>query len=514
DRRNTLNINNTTSASNNNARNILDDSDDRSLRHYRRRHRHRLHRHGDGTDTSQQISLHIFDGTEDGDSRFQGTIDIPGLRVNAYGGHGPTTTTIDDGLGTRSSRGSRRRERISDSENNNNNNNNGVNNPTPVNMHSADRYGPSQAQNIRTNRDQNSEVRQDTDLRGIHRVPYGRRGPINSNNLPAAAAAAANTTTTTTGNSFGGIEGERIYNLPENIFYSNANINRYNDDNNNNNNNNNNTFGSGIRNRTLVNAPELGLGTVRGGHSQTEDIYNTGGFRSRRNSQNESLFSTDNASDNDVAETRERRGGGSDTTGNGNDENIFEASERDRPTRNIVESGNGNGNDDQFGIFAIGDFVPDDQIPNVIDRLIQMGFEARGADPASNHAMQNIPRRNIMAQEVYEYEVDDIVICLQCTHTLHESCGIRWLNESGVCPICRKVVEITTVQNNSNRGSTNRPPQRQYEPTRAQQPTTSQNNTSNNPPTRRNRDRRSSGSRGLIQGYPRIFEEPRDNLYN
>ena len=84
-----------------------------------------------------------------------------------------------------------------------------------------------------------------------------------------------------------------------------------------------------------------------------------------------------------------------------------------------------------------------------------MSFESslHGNPPASQRAMDNLPKIEITNENVDKFKditcniclesfsVGNIVRVLECKHEFHENCIITWLKTRNTCPVCRHELE-------------------------------------------------------------------------
>jgi E3 ubiquitin-protein ligase RNF115/126 len=87
--------------------------------------------------------------------------------------------------------------------------------------------------------------------------------------------------------------------------------------------------------------------------------------------------------------------------------------------------------------------------------------EQHGPPPTSKSFLEKLPlktwNKDACANEKHtdcaiclsEYETNDQVISLPCSHAFHKDCGMPWLVEHNVCPTCRR--QLPTAQEESNK---------------------------------------------------------------
>lgn len=100
----------------------------------------------------------------------------------------------------------------------------------------------------------------------------------------------------------------------------------------------------------------------------------------------------------------------------------------------------------------------DRQFDNFINIIMNLENSLCGNPPANPRAIEKLKREKVTEElkEKYEaltcnicldkYNVNDVVITLDCQHEFHEKCILEWLKLRNTCPVCRYEME----SNNEN----------------------------------------------------------------
>ena len=95
----------------------------------------------------------------------------------------------------------------------------------------------------------------------------------------------------------------------------------------------------------------------------------------------------------------------------------------------------------------------DFQFNNLINIIMSFESSLHGNPPASQRAMDNLPKIEVNKENYNKYKDITCNICLEgfnegnilrvleCNHEFHENCIITWLKQRNTCPICRHELE-------------------------------------------------------------------------
>ncbi|KAF7544070.1 hypothetical protein G7Z17_g10239 [Cylindrodendrum hubeiense] len=101
-------------------------------------------------------------------------------------------------------------------------------------------------------------------------------------------------------------------------------------------------------------------------------------------------------------------------------------------------------------------------LDRIITGLMEANPQSNAAPPATEAALQNLPRKPVDKEMlgnddktecticIDEMKEGETVIFLPCKHWFHEACVVLWLKEHNTCPICRTPIEKNDRSNNSN----------------------------------------------------------------
>ncbi|KAH7022528.1 hypothetical protein EDB80DRAFT_11100 [Ilyonectria destructans] len=101
-------------------------------------------------------------------------------------------------------------------------------------------------------------------------------------------------------------------------------------------------------------------------------------------------------------------------------------------------------------------------LDRIITGLMEANPQSNAAPPATEAALQNLPRKPVDKEMlgnddktecticIDEMKEGETVIFLPCKHWFHEACVVLWLKEHNTCPICRTPIEKNDRGNNSN----------------------------------------------------------------
>lgn len=105
---------------------------------------------------------------------------------------------------------------------------------------------------------------------------------------------------------------------------------------------------------------------------------------------------------------------------------------------------------------------------NIISQLMEQQAGRQAPPPATEEIINNLPTTKISKKQVAEeqldcpvckdeFNVDEEVLSLPCTHCFHKDCVARWLKVSGTCPVCRYslVNQGNSQQNDQNHNNGN-----------------------------------------------------------
>jgi len=95
----------------------------------------------------------------------------------------------------------------------------------------------------------------------------------------------------------------------------------------------------------------------------------------------------------------------------------------------------------------------DFQFNNLVNIIMSLEAGANGNPPASQRAIDSLPKITINKENINNYKditcnicLDgfcdgDIIRILECKHEFHENCIITWLRSKNTCPVCRHELE-------------------------------------------------------------------------
>jgi E3 ubiquitin-protein ligase RNF115/126 len=95
----------------------------------------------------------------------------------------------------------------------------------------------------------------------------------------------------------------------------------------------------------------------------------------------------------------------------------------------------------------------DSQFNNLINIIMSFESSLHGNPPASQRAMDNLPKIEINKDNYNKFKDITCNICLEgfiegnvlrvleCNHEFHENCIITWLKQRNTCPVCRHELE-------------------------------------------------------------------------
>jgi hypothetical protein len=116
---------------------------------------------------------------------------------------------------------------------------------------------------------------------------------------------------------------------------------------------------------------------------------------------------------------------------------------------NIFSSNNSNNNILSFLSNHNNDF----QFNNLVNIIMSFESSMHGNPPASQRAMDNLPKIEINNDNIDNFkditcniclegfQLGNILRVLECKHEFHENCIITWLKSRNTCPICRHELE-------------------------------------------------------------------------
>jgi E3 ubiquitin-protein ligase RNF115/126 len=119
--------------------------------------------------------------------------------------------------------------------------------------------------------------------------------------------------------------------------------------------------------------------------------------------------------------------------------NIFSSLNLNNPNNTLLSFLNNHNNDFQFN--------------NLVNIIMSFESSLHGNPPASQRAMDSLPKIEITNENVGQFKditcniclecfsVGNIVRVLECKHEFHENCIITWLKTRNTCPVCRHELE-------------------------------------------------------------------------
>ena len=95
----------------------------------------------------------------------------------------------------------------------------------------------------------------------------------------------------------------------------------------------------------------------------------------------------------------------------------------------------------------------DFQFNNLVNIIMSFESSLHGNPPASQRAMDNLPKIEVTQENINNYkdmtcniclegfQIGHILRVLECKHEFHERCIITWLKSRNTCPVCRHELE-------------------------------------------------------------------------
>ena len=95
----------------------------------------------------------------------------------------------------------------------------------------------------------------------------------------------------------------------------------------------------------------------------------------------------------------------------------------------------------------------DFQFNNLVNIIMSLESSIHGNPPASQRAIDNLPKIEVNKENINNYKditcniclegfgIGNILRVLECQHEFHENCIITWLKNRNTCPVCRHELE-------------------------------------------------------------------------
>lgn len=95
----------------------------------------------------------------------------------------------------------------------------------------------------------------------------------------------------------------------------------------------------------------------------------------------------------------------------------------------------------------------DFQFNNLVNILMSFDIGSNRHPPASDRAIQNLKKIEILESNINDFknltcniclenfEIGNILRVLECNHEFHENCILTWLKKNNTCPVCRHELE-------------------------------------------------------------------------
>ena len=121
------------------------------------------------------------------------------------------------------------------------------------------------------------------------------------------------------------------------------------------------------------------------------------------------------------------------------------------PAINSLFSSNSNNSNNLLSFLS--NHTNDFQFNNLVNIIMSFESGLHGNPPASQRAIDNLPKIEINNENINKFKditcniclegfgIGNIVRVLECNHEFHENCIITWLKTRNTCPVCRHELE-------------------------------------------------------------------------
>ena len=123
------------------------------------------------------------------------------------------------------------------------------------------------------------------------------------------------------------------------------------------------------------------------------------------------------------------------------------------PTFNNILNSLGLNNRNNSLISFLDNHNNDFQFNNLVNILMSFDLGSNRHPPASDRAIQNLKKIEILENNISNYknltcniclenfQIGNILRILECNHEFHENCILTWLKKNNTCPVCRHELE-------------------------------------------------------------------------